>query len=422
MKRSCRVLTILLFVIFLCQTDALAAQPELNYDQTELNEKVDAFIDEFGEKTVGANLSLFTAEEVLLERFIGFQDREADIPMGEETVVEWGSVTKLLTWISVMQMVEKGEIDLDEDIQTYLPAGFLTNLRYQGPLTMLHLMNHNAGFQEELVDIMVQDIGDVLPLEDALAKRKPAQVFMPGEFTAYSNWGTALAAFIVERVSGEDFADYVHNHIFEPLGMESTAIRPGLSDNAWVLGQRKKLSCYRENGALYPDSFLHIPLYPAGMATGTLGDFRLFAQSLLVQEGEGSPLFDRPQTFAFMVSPSSTFTGTEIPRNCHGFWFQDLGRNIIGHGGNTAGCTSHLLLDLEAGVGYVVMTNQQNETTYNIDLPKQLFGEFSESAYYDPDRELPKSMFYSARGIFEGPLKFSNVMLESMEEKDKTAL
>lgn len=134
--------------------------------------------------------------------------------------MSWGSATKSRVWISVMQLWEQGKIDLDADIREYLPADFLTNLRYGAPVTITHLMNHNAGFQEAYADLFVKDPGAVRSLEDALKAHEPEQIYAPGTVTAYSNWGVALAGYIVERISGEDFAGYVHRHIFEPLGME----------------------------------------------------------------------------------------------------------------------------------------------------------------------------------------------------------
>ena len=113
---------------------------------------------------------------------------------------------KLLVWVSVMQLYEQGKLELDRDISHYLPDGFLSNLSYDMPVTMLNLMNHNAGFQEVYADVMVTDADYIVSLEEALRKHKPAQIYKPGTVTAYSNWGVALAGFIVEQVSGVSFS------------------------------------------------------------------------------------------------------------------------------------------------------------------------------------------------------------------------
>jgi signal transduction histidine kinase len=88
------------------------------------------------------------------------------------------------------------------------------------------------------------DASKIVSLEKALKQNEPAQIYKPGTVCAYSNWGASLAAYIVESITGEDFCHYVHKHIFEPLGMQHTAIAPNWSDNTWVSKQRQLLKCY----------------------------------------------------------------------------------------------------------------------------------------------------------------------------------
>lgn len=126
---------------------------------------------------------------------------------------EWGSISKLMVWVSVMQLVEEGKIDLKADIQRYLPEDFITNLRFDKPITMIDLMNHQAGFQDTYF-IQTPHKSELTSLEATLRTRQPKQVYAPVEHTAYSNWGAALAAYIVQRVSGMDYVSYVHDHIF----------------------------------------------------------------------------------------------------------------------------------------------------------------------------------------------------------------
>ena len=97
-----------------------------------------------------------------------------------------------------MQLKEQGVLDLEEDIRKYLPDGFLTHLHYDKPVTMLHLMNHTAGFDELLYDLETADEKEIIPLRNFLKKYQPNQSFEPGVISSYSNWGAALAAYIVE--------------------------------------------------------------------------------------------------------------------------------------------------------------------------------------------------------------------------------
>lgn len=121
---------------------------------------------------------------------------------------------KTMIWVSALQLYEQGKLDLEADIRTYLPDGFLTKLKYDDPITMIDLMNHRGGWQEALYTIQVTDESDIMPLGEALKYSEPPQVFRPGEVEAYSNWGAALAGYIIECVSGMDYGEYLHKNIF----------------------------------------------------------------------------------------------------------------------------------------------------------------------------------------------------------------
>lgn len=380
MKRGIRRMAIALAAVLLLG-ESLPAQASVEKQMLpsgilyeEIGAEIANFVVEHEVTTAGMAVSVFSAEDTIYSGHFGYADKEKGLAMQEDTVVEWGSATKLLVWVSVMQLWEQGKISLEADIREYLPEDFLTNVRYDTPITMLHLMNHNAGFQEVYADLFVKDLEAVCGLEESLRAHMPEQIYEPGTVTAYSNWGVALAGYIVERVSGESFADYVHQHIFAPLGMEHSAVSATLEDNIWVQQKRKELQCYTTDGVLLEESFYYITLYPAGMCTSTLEDFETFGKALLSEE---SLLFQSKETREMLFTPSSYLGDSGIPSNYHGFWMLPYGVETVGHGGNTAGCSSYLLLDLESGIGAVVMTNQSNESVYNMEMMELFFGEYT---------------------------------------------
>jgi len=374
---------------------------------TALEQVIDNFVDNHKETTAGMSVIVFDGQEMLLEKSYGYADVENEFANDADTVFEWGSITKLLVWVSVMQLVEQGKLVLDEDIHTYLPSGFFKKLNYDDPITMLHLMNHTGGWQEVLVGSSLTDSSQIKSLKDALKALEPTQIFRPGEHTAYSNYSTALAGYIVELISGVAFYEYVHNNIFTPLGMTHTALKPDLSDNVWVKNQREKLSCYSVNMDDLGTSCYFDLLYPAGKATGTISDLYSFASALLVDENGSSPLFDKPETLVELYEPTSYFPDGKIPENCHGFWAetQMLG-GVIGHSGNTPGCSAQLLIDPANEVGMVIMTNQVYESTYTDTMPLRIFGEKSHSASKElMDTAIVKGAYYNTRTILKGILK-----------------
>lgn len=419
-KRKLEFLGILFAFLMVFQSVGVsAAQQALpsGVEADQLEAKIDSFVQEHESTTAGMAVAVFDTSDELLKNYYGYVDKEKGIPVEADSVFEWGSTTKLLVWVSVMQLYEQGKLNLDEDVRTYLPEGFLTNLSYDTPVTMLNLMNHNAGFQEVYADLFAKDLSDISGLGDALKKHEPEQIYEPGTVTAYSNWGVALAGFIVEQISGMSFSEYVHQNIFEPLGMEHSALYMDLSDNTWVQEKRQELQCYMPTGELIPDCFYYITLYPAGMCTSTLEDFETFARALL---DEDCALFQKKETREELFAPTSYFGQTDVAMNCHGFWMVPFGVQTIGHGGNTAGCSSYLLLDTTDGIGAVVMTNQAAESTYNTEMMELIFGKYERSKYISGN-EVPTGIYRPARTVRKGPFKFLS-MSYSIGEVDESQL
>ena len=258
-----------------------------------------------------------------------------------------------------MQLWERGQIELDTDVREYLPEGFLTKLKYDMPITMLNLMNHNAGWEDVVFNMTAEDASSVLDLEDALKATEPHQVYEPNAAVSYSNW--------------------VESKLLESEGYTSELSPIG--------------------GGLF-----YINLYPAGSAAGTLDDFVTFAKALIPNSDGSTKLFTKAQTLNEMLSPTLTYLGTDIDFINHGFWSQEYNIQTLGHGGNTLMYSSNLIFDPISGVGIVIMTNQVNETVYNSGLPTMVFGEMGQMAIEEERRDPSEfaGLYYSARTIREG--------------------
>ena len=241
MKRFVKIIVLLVMMIvslsISVQATELTTPSGIAY--SDIQTEIEQYIKERERGLASVEIAVFHKDETIYEGCFGYADIENNMIANEETVYEWGSCSKLLVWISVMQLYEQGLIELEEDIRTYLPEGFLTKLQYDEPITMLHLMNHTAGWQETIYTVEVSEEKNIVSLEEALKNTEPPQVYIPGEYTAYSNWGTALAAFIVQQVSGMDYAEYVQKNIFEQLNMRHTSIGADYRDNEWVKAKRE---------------------------------------------------------------------------------------------------------------------------------------------------------------------------------------
>jgi CubicO group peptidase (beta-lactamase class C family) len=172
----------------------------------------------------GAAVLVMRGGETLLQKGYGFSDlkaRQAVDP--ESTMFRLASISKLFTWTAAMQLVEQGKLDLDVDVSRYLDF----TIRGAGPITLRNLMTHTTGFEETARDIIVTDPKKVLALREFLVQNQPSRLFAPGTVPEYSNYAVGLGSYIVQRVSGERFEDYVAAHVFAPLGMtHSTFFQP----------------------------------------------------------------------------------------------------------------------------------------------------------------------------------------------------
>ena len=345
-------------------------------DAAAIEDEINKLIEENRDTTPSVSISVFGEKEDICTVISGKADRGNDVLADEETVYEWGSISKVLVWVSVMQLYEEGKLSLDADIREFLPKDFFNYLSYDKPITMLNLMNHNAGFQSPYRDVETTDPEALMSLEKALKETEPAQIYAPGEVVAYSNWGAALAAYVVEKVSGMDYADYVNKNIFERLGMEHTAIKPDLSDNQWVAEHRDKTHCYYlEDGILnsMKECRAYIHIYPAGSATGTMKDLVTFTKAFLC-DSKDTPLFKEAGTLDEMLTPTIYFADGKTPRFCHGLEVDKYGNLVYGHGGNTTGFSSLMQFDPVSKTGFVVMVNMRANSIYRSRIPEIVFG------------------------------------------------
>lgn len=359
---------------------------------------------EFASAAVG----IFQGDKVLFSGYFGETDMENNIPANENSVYEWGSISKTLIWVSAMQLWEQGRLDLDRDVREYLPDGFFRHLSYDEPITMMNLMNHNAGWQETTRPIWKTDENAILSLREELQAIEPAQIHRPGEVVAYSNYGAAVAGYVVECVSGMDYCEYVHKNIFEPLGMEHTALNPAHSDNEWVYAKRKEMKIYSFGFGNVVDlgNYLnYVPAYPAGAATGTLADLMTYAQALV---NDDAPLFQNPATQAMMFTGTDFYGESDIPLCAHGFWCMEYAVRTYGHNGATMAGQANMLFDLETKTGLIVMVNEPNGNAFLSETPELVFGRLSPDKYVSGATEKSDLTGYymSARSTYRGMLRF----------------
>jgi len=324
-------------------------------DRDDLAAFLDAFIAEGLEaySLPGVTVSVVVDGATVFAGGYGYADLERGIAVDPGTTLfDVGSVAKLFTFTAVMQLVEDGLLNLHGDVNEYLTA-FEVPATYTEPVTVAHLLTHTGGFDERDIGAAARTAEEVMPVCEYLAERLPPRVRPPGELIAYSNHGTALAGCLVEQVSGMPFAEYVEQHIFEPLRMgRSTFVWPPELMADMAVGYQQ------EDGTLQPMDIYYRHFGPAGELKTTATDMAHFMLAHL-QEGslEGVRILEAETT---REMHRQQFTHHPLlPGFTYGFFEDEFnGRRALVHGGDTNPIFSSLVVLLpEENVGLFVAHN-----------------------------------------------------------------
>ena len=287
--------------------------------------------------------------QVLLEKGFGYADVEKKKPVDPEaTLFRPGSISKLFTWTAVMQLVEQGKIDLDADINQYLDFKIPPGPDGE-PIRMRDVMTHTAGFEEAVKELISEDPSTLVPLGDTVKRWVPVRIFKAGTMPAYSNYATGVAGYIVERVSGQNFDDYLDQHIFSPLGMAHSSFRQPLP-KALMAGMAQGY----ENATGKPQGYELINLSPAGALAATGADMAKFMIAHLQNGALGDQRILSEETAKKMHGTPLTII-PNVNRMLLGFYETSTnGHRIISHGGDTQYFHSDLHLFVDDGVGYFI--------------------------------------------------------------------
>lgn len=305
------------------------------------------------EDIAGAVVVIVKNGSVLFSKGYGYADVKAKVPVSPAgTLFRPGSISKTFTWTAIMQLVEQGKINLDADVNSYLD--FQVPHTFGRPVTVRNLMTHTPGFEEVIKDLMVDRPDQLAPLHEFVISHQPKQIYSPGTIPAYSNYGADLAGYIVERVSGMPFEEYVQKNIFQPLGMlHATFVQP--------LPERLKsmMSQGYELASEDPKPFELVPPAPApdGSLSVTGSDMAPFMIAHLQNGKYDETRILQAQTAEMMHARQFSM---DPAVNGMALGFYEESRNdlrIIGHGGDLNYFHSDMHLVPSEGLGFFVSYN-----------------------------------------------------------------
>ena len=363
-----------LLVSIVVATLAVAASPGLAQAQDPPapgrgptdGREVEAFVDGVIEQQLegyeipGATVSVVKDGEVLFAKGYGEADVAKREPVvADETLFRIASTSKLFTATAVMQLVEEGKIDLDQNVNRYLGAVEVPDTYPNRPVTMRHLLTHTAGFEEDFTGSGARNAADVEPLGEYLSGKMPERVRPPGEAMAYSNFGISLAGHVVEEVSGVPFARYVEENITGPLGMDSTTFD---QPPAGALEGRVATGYERPQGPEpVAGPFEYIDEAPAGSASTTATDMARFMNAHLQGGRYGDARILEEATAREMHARQFT-AHPRMGGMAYGFMEGTTnGERVLEHGGNLLRFHALAALLPERGVGIFVAYNSYGE-------------------------------------------------------------
>ncbi|MGC0272889.1 serine hydrolase domain-containing protein [Pseudactinotalea sp. Z1739] len=322
------------------------------------------------EGVAGAAVSVVHEGEVVTERGYGYADTGAGSGTGsgsddpasapqpveaQRTLFRVGSISKVVVGIAVMQLVEEGAVSLDHPVADYIDLDIPTT--YDEPITLRHLLSHTAGFEERLAGVFLDPAGDVPPLREVLAD-PPRQIYAPGTTPSYTNYSNALAGYVVERVSGMNFADYAAEHVFTPAGMSTATFAQPLPTEL-----AEQMSGGYPHLRAEPAPFELVGLAPAGAMSATTADMSALMLTLLAAEdGDPGSQVLSPESLRTMAEPAfgaDTLGGLAGgPRTGLGLYELDRnGQRIVGHGGDTYVFHAEMQIYPETGTGIYIGLN-----------------------------------------------------------------
>ncbi|MFS0824758.1 serine hydrolase domain-containing protein [Bacillus sp. 1P02SD] len=357
---------------------------------TDLSD-IETFMDKFLQKKVDEEhipnmaVTVVADGEVVFEKGYGLADIEEQVKVDPKTTMfRIGSVSKLFTWTAIMQLVEQGQLDLNTDINQYLdfeiPARLAVgpNKEQPKPITLIDLMTHTPGFEDYSSAIFRLTAEEMPPLDRYVREYRPERVFPAGEVLAYSNYGTALAGYIVEQVSGTPYSEYVEENIFKPLGINhSTFQQPLPTELSTNLAQ-----AYRYIDGEYKEGSFEFVPGPAGGMSTTAKDMAKFMQAYLAGGSFNGKRILEEDTVQHMFQQQFTHHD-QLDGMALGFIEKTMnGKRILFHGGSTALFDTGLYLLPQENIGLFISYSGNNFRTHT-----ELFEAFMDH-YFPSDKSV----------------------------------
>jgi CubicO group peptidase (beta-lactamase class C family) len=324
---------------------APATLEELQARITEVLEETD---------TPGVGLSLVGRHEVLFTGGIGVADRETGEPVTADTVFRIGSIGKTFVALAALMLVEEGSLDLDTPVRELAPEIEFDNpWRDTDPVRVVHLLEHTTGWDDLALRDLAHNVEPPISLREGLdynPKTRRSR-WRPGTSMSYSNSGPPVAAYVIQKITGRDFEEFVRERLFLPLEME-------IADYQRSPAVAKRLATGYDGDD--PVEYWNIILRPAGSINTSAREMANFVQLFLNRGRFGDTTLLKPESIDRMESPRSSRAARAGLKTGYGLYnFTTISNGFVfhGHNGGMDGYLAEMAYLPKHGLGYAFMIN-----------------------------------------------------------------
>lgn len=277
------------------------------------------------------------------------------------TLFRIGSTSKAFASLSILKLVREGKLSLDDPIHKLVPeVGFDNKWESTDPVRVVHLLEHTTGWDDLHLREYAKDAPN-MSLRDALdfGRSSRHSRWRPGTRMAYCNSGPAVAAYIVEKISGQRFEDYIEQNFFQPIGMKTATYFKPDSNQATTL--------YHGDGK-NPYPYWNITYRPAGSINASAQDMASYVQFYLNRGSVNGTQIAPASDIDRMENPASTWAAREGLRAGYGlsnYWTFNDGFIYHGHNGGVEGGLTEMAYMPEYGIGYFYSINSGNGDAFS---------------------------------------------------------
>ena len=353
----------LILILFLIATRSLSQETTSNNGIKQLTDSIAAIVKQ--ENIAGLMLGITTKDTVIFSGGFGYADLATQRKVDEHTLFRMGSITKMFVSLGIMKLVNEGKLKLDDELKKMAPEiPFQNKWERTNPVRIVHLLEHTSAFDDIKLNRMYSfDDKENSGIDMMLVHNNSMKCrWKPGERYAYSNPNYAILGYLIEKISGKPYHQYLAENILLPLGMMNSNF------NLRSKFPEKDVKEYIiKNGKIIPVQSVTLLSGAPGALWSSAADMVKFIQLFL---HNGSPLFT-PNTISEMETTHSSLAARSGQKNGYSLAIENtfFGYSKFpfrGHGGLTGTCVSSLKYNRELGIGFVVASNS-NHSNYRVE-------------------------------------------------------